>query len=295
MKLKYYLRGIGIGVILTATIMGFALGGRKTIMSDAQVIQRAKELGMTEGGVLSDSEKGDNNSSAYTSLSVETLDKTDKERVEEVNKAVAAAGKSSSKEETKEKEEKTTDTKNESDKNKSEATSSSTETAKNTVTQEASTKETTKNESDSKEEKKEENTTVVDTVKSDETVKVDSNEAEDASNETETKEIETSETSDDKTEVAQASQSEENSDNEDTEVSTNAEYTTSISKTITIPGGLGSDAVARLLYNEGVIDSAIAFDNYLTTNRLDRYIRSGVKNIPSGATYADIADILTKG
>ena len=55
MKLKYYLRGIGIGVILTAIVMGFALGGRKTTMSDAEVIERAKELGMTDGGVLSDS------------------------------------------------------------------------------------------------------------------------------------------------------------------------------------------------------------------------------------------------
>ena len=54
MKLKYYLRGIGIGVILTALIMGFALGGRKTTISDAEVIERAKALGMVQGGVLSD-------------------------------------------------------------------------------------------------------------------------------------------------------------------------------------------------------------------------------------------------
>ena len=53
MKLKYYLRGIGIGVILTALIMGFALGGRKTTISDAEVIERAKKLGMVQGGVLS--------------------------------------------------------------------------------------------------------------------------------------------------------------------------------------------------------------------------------------------------
>ena len=28
MKLKYYLRGMGIGILLAAIVMGFALGGR---------------------------------------------------------------------------------------------------------------------------------------------------------------------------------------------------------------------------------------------------------------------------
>ena len=56
MKLKYYLRGMGIGIILTAIVMGFALGGRKATLSDAEIIQRAKALGMVDGdsGVLLD-------------------------------------------------------------------------------------------------------------------------------------------------------------------------------------------------------------------------------------------------
>ena len=54
MKLKYYLRGIGLGVIITAIIMGFALGAGKAPISDAEVIEKAKGLGMVEGGVLSD-------------------------------------------------------------------------------------------------------------------------------------------------------------------------------------------------------------------------------------------------
>lgn len=49
MKLKYYLRGLGIGIFVTALIMGISLGGRKE-MSDEEVIARAKELGMTESG-----------------------------------------------------------------------------------------------------------------------------------------------------------------------------------------------------------------------------------------------------
>ena len=54
MKLKYYLRGMGIGIILTAIVMGFALGGRKATISDAEIIERAKALGMVDptSGVL---------------------------------------------------------------------------------------------------------------------------------------------------------------------------------------------------------------------------------------------------
>lgn len=56
MKLKYYLRGLGIGVIVTALLMGFALSGKKETMSDEQIRERAIEMGMVdaEDGVLAD-------------------------------------------------------------------------------------------------------------------------------------------------------------------------------------------------------------------------------------------------
>ena len=292
MKLKYYLRGIGIGVILTATIMGFALGGRKTIMSDAQVIQRAKELGMTEGGVLS-AEAGEtnNNGSSTTSLSVETLDKKGKENTEEVNKAVAAAGKSVSAMEEKAKEETGKSTENKSDKNESESKNNIKEESKTSTSSNASTKEAVK-ETKTQETKKTESATDSNKEAASTAASVQTPQPEDNASENETKEIvETTElpAAKENTEVAENTTSEENTE------PTSGEFTTSISKTVTIPGGLGSDAVARLLYNEGVVDSAIAFDSYLTTNRLDRNIRSGIKVIPSGATYADIAAILTRG
>ena len=55
MELKYYLRGLGIGIAVTAIIMGIALSGDKP-MTDEQIIARAKELGMVENTVLSDTE-----------------------------------------------------------------------------------------------------------------------------------------------------------------------------------------------------------------------------------------------
>lgn len=46
MKLKYYLRGLGIGIIITTLILTVALSGGKEKLSDEEIIQRAEELGM---------------------------------------------------------------------------------------------------------------------------------------------------------------------------------------------------------------------------------------------------------
>lgn len=54
MERKYYLRGLGIGIAVTAIIMGIALSGDKK-MTDAEIIARAKELGMVENTVLTNS------------------------------------------------------------------------------------------------------------------------------------------------------------------------------------------------------------------------------------------------
>lgn len=55
MKLKYYMRGLGIGIVVTALLMGIALSGRKETMTDEEIRQRALEMGMTdESGVLSE-------------------------------------------------------------------------------------------------------------------------------------------------------------------------------------------------------------------------------------------------
>lgn len=50
MEKKYYLRGLGLGIVVTAIIMGIALphGTKTREMTDDEVIARAKELGMTE-------------------------------------------------------------------------------------------------------------------------------------------------------------------------------------------------------------------------------------------------------
>lgn len=48
MKLKTYLRGLGIGIIVTTIVMAIALGGKKEKLSDEEIVVRARQLGMVE-------------------------------------------------------------------------------------------------------------------------------------------------------------------------------------------------------------------------------------------------------
>ncbi len=55
MNLKYYLRGLGIGIIMTSLIMGIASGDGKETLTNEEIKERAKALGMVEeGSVLAD-------------------------------------------------------------------------------------------------------------------------------------------------------------------------------------------------------------------------------------------------
>ena len=56
MKLKYYLRGLGIGMMVTALILGISLSHRQEqtaqAMTDDQIRERAAELGMVDSSEL---------------------------------------------------------------------------------------------------------------------------------------------------------------------------------------------------------------------------------------------------
>ena len=253
MKLKYYLRGMGIGIILTAIVMGFALGGRKATISDAEIIERAKALGMVDAsGVLSQTVEPSENKpvvsgseeiSDDSSTSLTSLDEKGKEISEKDDQTVALASEPVSEvaEEKKTgKEKKTEDNKSSDNANKQDSSS------------EASTASTKEEVKPAEEVKKEET----------------------KQEEQKTQEV--------KTEEEKPAESALGS-------------TTSVTKTVTIPGGMGSEQVAALLQREGVIDSASSFNQYLCEKKMDRYIRSGVKTFPAGSTYEDIARIICRG
>lgn len=79
MKLKYYLRGIGIGVFVTAIILHFSLAGKgNTQLSDEEIKQKAAALGMIESTVLkpvSDNSVTDNNVSNNSAINNSDIDK----------------------------------------------------------------------------------------------------------------------------------------------------------------------------------------------------------------------------
>lgn len=54
MNLKIFLRGLGLGIVLTAIIMTVASSGRRETLTNDEIKAKAKELGMIEDKVLAD-------------------------------------------------------------------------------------------------------------------------------------------------------------------------------------------------------------------------------------------------
>ncbi len=57
MKLRYYMRGLGIGIFVTAILMSVTINGKTEKLTDAEIIERAEQLGMEqkyESTVLAD-------------------------------------------------------------------------------------------------------------------------------------------------------------------------------------------------------------------------------------------------
>ncbi|MCR5665775.1 MAG: endolytic transglycosylase MltG [Eubacterium sp.] len=94
MKLKYYLRGLGIGIIVTVIIMMIAFHVHGSDMTDEEVIERAKQLGMVESedsGVVADqATEGDTSEvstdEAETTTEQSTEDKSQEESSEDTSK-----------------------------------------------------------------------------------------------------------------------------------------------------------------------------------------------------------------
>lgn len=80
MKLKYYMRGLGIGIAVTAVILSVSAKGKTQTMTDAQIIAKAKELGMTEQTVLSElepEEEAENGNAGNTQENTQNTKDTD--------------------------------------------------------------------------------------------------------------------------------------------------------------------------------------------------------------------------
>ena len=54
MNLKFYLRGLGLGIVITAVLLGITAGGRKETLSDEEITTKARALGMIDASELAE-------------------------------------------------------------------------------------------------------------------------------------------------------------------------------------------------------------------------------------------------
>ncbi|MBR4530740.1 MAG: hypothetical protein IKO80_10750 [Lachnospiraceae bacterium] len=353
MKLKYYLRGMGVGMILTAIIMGIALHGRTETLSDAEIMARARELGMIDSTVLSDYAAqgssgdamgggGENGNAADGSAqasvkSVSQMGESGSRRVvfeklkpeddatagsardttggaagkgsslsgtgSSVAAAASATGKSTA----------DTAASKSAVVMKSDVTTASSKATGASVTAstagqkatEAGTKASTGSTSAAK---PAETAVAAATAGTAASKPAETSAASGASENAGTG-------ASVKTETAAASNtaSTVSAKPAETAVASNTAstaaapaapaepaapaapaVTTASGRTITIPSGVGSDTVARLLEQAGIVSSASEFDAYLCDRHVDRILHSGTKTIPEGASFEEIAGILTR-
>ena len=138
---------------------------------------------------------------------------------------------------------------------------------------------------------KEENTKIEDTTTEDTTtedITTEDTTTEDTTKEKTTKEKVTKETTTEK-----ITKEDKPTEEETTEVDTTKEVTTKGIVTLTVTNGMASDTVAALLENAGAIDSAIEFNKYLYQMGYERIIRVGTYEIEVGASYEEIARLIT--
>ena len=197
MRLKYYLRGLGLGIIFAVFIMMVGYRNHGSSMSDSQIIEKAKALGMVE---------------TEDSCGMKTDNKTDKKI----------------------------------DSSEPDTSTADTSTAEDTQTGTDNTDA--------------DNTT--DTANADTTAPSDAAASDPAASDAT---------------GADATQPQQNT-----------------TFTITVGGGDTCRMIAERLQTAGIIDDAEKFRVYMGQKGVDQFIADGSHEIPYGASYDDIINILTQ-
>lgn len=277
MKLKYYLRGIGLGVIITAIIMGFALGAGKAPISDAEVIEKAKGLGMVEGGVLSD--YSDEDASGEDMLPEDAGVSASADKM--INTASGADGGPSFKDASASNSAaaaSVADIKADADKKVEADTGIGSQAVANGISGAAYKNSSAAASLSSKDLKDADKNKDKDKDKNKEKPVIDNKKKEEVTEEPE--------------EASEVPAEEPNNTEENTQPEVNPAEPVPVQ--VTISGGSSSDKVAKILYDAGLVDDAVKFNRFLIESHLDTRIRSGNKNIMRGASYEDIAKAITQ-
>ncbi|WP_408070982.1 hypothetical protein [Butyrivibrio sp. JL13D10] len=305
MKLKYYLRGLGVGVVLTAVIMGVVLGRNNSRISDEEVIKRARQLGMVEeestlssySDTVKNPEVGDD---ADVDASDQKVDETGEKTSQEVNEGESQTGESVPEVDEKTQKNEALGENSESVESEEDVKLASNDTAAAASTDVIGTEkehETGEENSspDQKNQIKAEEKAAIEDASSSTSGNTDtSNDSETSNNtvaasnsETTNNTVATSNT--ETTSSTDSADMANTSSQEATPVSSDVNYVV-----VVLPSGSESDTCARILRESGIIEDGIAFNKYLVSSGQDRKIRSGTKQIPKGASFEEIASIITK-
>ena len=215
MKLKYYLRGLGIGIIITTIILSVAFKAQTPQMSDKEIIAKAKQLGMVM--------KEDDTTIGNTQNNQEN---------EETPQAALAT----------------------EEKDENAASGNNTSNTESTEAEDAGQAET-------------ENTQPTD---------VQSGDGNEQSSETEGEQTDDNSQNEDGQQIADASQEQE-------------------PHVLVVKTGDVCRVICETLQENGVIDDAEAFRNFLGQKGLANSITTGTYTIPYGLSYEEIYQIMRRG
>ncbi len=277
MKLKHYLRGLGLGIIVSTLIVSAGKSGRAAELSNEEIKEKAKQLGMVDENEMLLSQA--------QSLAKEAAQKDDEKKAQQKDDSmeVVSDNASEKKETISADSQKNTESENKAVISSGSAKSDSSDDdglmAGSFLGAGAGSAETFKKQlkpEPQKEEKKEEKKEEEKPEETAETVTVA---------ELESRNSDAGRASENEKTVNEAS----NEQND----TTSRPAVNSSPVSVTIVKGESSTAVAKKLQNAGVITDAAQFDSYLCLNGFDRKLVTGAHTIPAGASARDVAEIIT--
>ncbi|MCR5651928.1 MAG: endolytic transglycosylase MltG [Lachnospiraceae bacterium] len=276
MRLKHYLRGLGLGIIVSTLIVSAGKNGRAAELSNEEIKTRARELGMVE---------------------------EDEMLLSEAKSLAEKAAKADDAEKEKQKEASVEDKNDENPEKRQSQSSDSAVSGNNMMVSAGSAKKgqaendtmmagsflgagagstdtyiKARNTTDQTEVKKEE-------PQKEKTVEVSPQREENPKTDVSEPEI--------KEEQQVVTVAELESRNSDAGRAAENTQKTQAPVSVTIVKGESSTAVAKKLQNAGVITDAAQFDSYLCLNGFDRKLVTGSHTIPAGASARDVAEIIT--
>lgn len=246
MRLRNYLKGLGLGMAVTALLLHFGVHAAEPSITDEEVIARARELGMIENVVLSRNDPTIN-------VPADDAPASDGSSVSDGNAGTASGNEAAD-----------DGGGTDADGDMPEDGGSQTDAPSGSITD-------------------------ADTGNDDSGA--DASGHGDVTGTAENESASAGEPSEE--EILPAAGNQDEVETELQEGMSGAEAGQDSSVTITVSNGDSSVSVAGRLASLGLVSSQAEYDAYLCSHGYDRTIRTGVHVIPAGATYQQIAEIIT--